>query len=78
MILYSIGASALDSMKSASRESTTDDWLWIVDHSNQIGQDKLLVVLGIRASDLPSPGQTLSLDQLTVLAIIPGDKLESR
>ena len=49
-----------------------DDWLWIVDHSNQIGQDKLLVVLGIRASDLPPLGQTLSLDQLTVLAIIPG------
>lgn len=56
---------------SKSREHH-DDWLWIVDHSNQIGQDKLLVVLGIRASELPPPGQTLSLDRLTVLAIIPG------
>ncbi len=48
-----------------------DDMLWIVDHSNQIGQEKLLVILGIRASELPPPGETLSLDQLTVLAIIP-------
>lgn len=48
------------------------DWLWIVDHSNQIGQEKVLVILGIRASKLPPPGQTLSLDQLEVLAIVPG------
>jgi len=47
------------------------DMLWIVDHSNQIGQEKLLVILGIRASELPPPGQTLSLDQLDVLAIVP-------
>ena len=25
------------------------DWLWIVDHSNQIGQEKVLVILGIPA-----------------------------
>jgi hypothetical protein len=49
-----------------------DDMLWIVDHSNQIGQEKLLIILGIRASELPPPGKTLALDQLTVLAIVPG------
>ena len=27
-----------------------DDWVWIVDHSNQFGQEKCLVVLGIRLS----------------------------
>jgi hypothetical protein len=48
------------------------DWLWIVDHSNQIGQEKVLVILGIPASQLPRDGQTLSLDQLQVLAIVPG------
>lgn len=48
------------------------DWLWIVDHSNQIGQEKVLVILGIPASKLPPPGQTLSLDALEVLAIVPG------
>jgi len=49
-----------------------EDWLWIVDHSNQIGQEKVLVILGISASRLPPPGQTLTLDQLEVLAIVPG------
>jgi hypothetical protein len=48
------------------------DWLWIVDHSNQIGQEKVLMILGISASRLPPPGETLSLDQLEVLAIVPG------
>ena len=48
------------------------DWLWIVDHSNQIGQEKVLIILGIPASQLPRHGQTLSLDQLQVLAIVPG------
>ncbi len=48
------------------------DWLWIVDHSNQIGQEKVLVILGIPASKLPAPGKTLSLDELEVLAIVPG------
>ncbi len=48
------------------------DWLWIVDHSNQIGQEKILVILGIPASKLPPLGQTLTLDQLEVLAIVPG------
>ena len=25
-----------------------DDWVWIIDHSNQIGQEKCLVILGVR------------------------------
>jgi hypothetical protein len=30
-----------------------DDWIWIVDHSIQTGAEKCLVVLGIRAKNLP-------------------------
>ena len=37
-----------------------NDWIWMADHSNQIGQEKALVVLGIRASQLPPPGTPLS------------------
>jgi hypothetical protein len=33
-----------------------DDWVWIIDHSNQIGQEKCLVILGVRLSQLPPPG----------------------
>jgi hypothetical protein len=31
-----------------------DDWVWMVDHSIQIGPCKCLVVLGIRLSALPA------------------------
>ena len=47
-------------------------WIWLVDHSNQIGQEKILEVLGIRVKDLPPVGETLARDKMTVLATIPG------
>lgn len=46
-----------------------DDWTWLVDHSNQIGQHKILQILGIPASDLPSPGETLPREKMRVLAV---------
>jgi len=49
-----------------------DDWIWMTDHSNQIGVEKVLQILGIRASNLPAPGQTLSSKDMVVLAVIPG------
>jgi hypothetical protein len=49
-----------------------DDWIWMADHSNQIGTEKVLQILGIRASRLPSPGQTLRLQDMRVLAVVPG------
>jgi len=49
-----------------------DDVIWFSDHSNQIGQEKILQIIAIRASDLPQPGETLSLDKMRVLATIPG------
>ena len=33
-----------------------DDWVWIVDHTVQIGKEKCLVILGIRLRDLPPAG----------------------
>ena len=48
-----------------------DDWIWIADHSNQIGLEKILQILGIRASHLPERGQTLSRKSLQVLAVVP-------
>ena len=32
-----------------------DRVLWMADHSTQIDQDKLLVIIGIRLADLPPP-----------------------
>jgi len=34
-------------------QTIADDWIYIVDHSIQLGKEKLLLILGIRAKDLP-------------------------
>lgn len=49
-----------------------DDWIWMADHSNQIGKEKVLTILGIRAVNLPPPGQTLRHSDIHVLAVVPG------
>jgi hypothetical protein len=49
-----------------------DDWIWMVDHSNQIGPEKVLAVLGIRASRLPAPGETLKHGDVRPLMVLPG------
>jgi hypothetical protein len=48
-----------------------DDWIWMADHSNQIGTEKVLQILGIRASQLPPAGKTLPLEALQTLAVVP-------
>ena len=49
-----------------------NDWIWLADHSNQIGQEKVLQIIGIRASDLPPLGETLPREKMVVLATVPG------
>ena len=47
-------------------------WIWLADHSNQIGQEKILQIIGIRVKDLPPIGETLPRDKMVVLATVPG------
>lgn len=49
-----------------------DDWIWMADHSNQIGPEKALVILGIRASQMPPPGVALTHQHMRVLMVQPG------
>jgi hypothetical protein len=49
-----------------------DDWIWMADHSNQIGPEKALVVLGVRASKLPPRGRTLKHEDVHLLTVRPG------
>jgi len=49
-----------------------DDWVWMADHSNQIGQEKVLSILGLRASRMPPPGETLKHEHVRVLELEPG------
>ena len=48
-----------------------EDWIWIVDHTVQIGPEKCLVVLGVRVGDLPPPGECLRLEHLRPLKLFP-------
>lgn len=58
----------------ATREllQQAEDWIWMADHSNQIGPEKALVVMAIRASHMPPPGKTLKHEDLRVLTVCPG------
>jgi hypothetical protein len=49
-----------------------DDWVWMVDHSNQIGPEKALAVLGVRASKLPPRGEALQHEDVRPLTVRPG------
>lgn len=51
---------------------THDDEIWMSDHSNQIGPEKILTILKIRASDLPPRGETLKRSKLKAIAVVPG------
>ncbi len=56
----------------APKDDATD-WAWMIDHSVQIGPQKVLVILGIRLEDLPPPGQCLTHDQMELIALEPMD-----
>lgn len=60
----------LNRLKHAARH---DDWIWIVDHSNQIGTEKCLLILGVRQSKLPREGKPLRLKDMTVLGLFPSE-----
>ena len=47
------------------------DWIWIVDHTVQIGEEKCLVILGLRLRDMPAAGTALCLADLQLLNLLP-------
>ena len=47
-----------------------DDWIWIVDHSVQIGQEKCLLILGVRVKDLPKD-RPLTYQDVEPIDLIP-------
>jgi hypothetical protein len=44
-----------------------DDWVWLVDHSVQLGRDRCLVVLGTRLSELPAGQMRLRRQDMHLL-----------
>lgn len=46
-----------------------EDWVWICDHTVEVGTDKCLAILGIRLALLPPPGCCLGLSDLELIAL---------
>lgn len=51
-------------------QARAEDWVWIVDHTLQLGLEKCLVILGIRLCDLP-PGCSVGHADVEPLALYP-------
>lgn len=47
------------------------DWVWIIDHTIQLGVQKCLVILGVRLSALPPPGTCLRHEHVEPIALYP-------
>lgn len=55
-------------------KTEADDWVWLIDHTNQIGQEKCLAVVGVRLSELPPVGECLRLEDLEPIDLAPVTK----
>lgn len=47
------------------------DWVWIIDPTIQLGEQKCLVILGVRLSALPPPGTCLRHEHVEPIALYP-------
>ena len=50
-----------------------EDWIWIMDHTIQIGSQKCLVILGIRAKNLPK-NRALKYEDTSLIDLVPVTK----
>jgi hypothetical protein len=48
-----------------------NDWVWIVDHTIQLGCEKGFVILGIRLSNLPPAGKCLKHEDMEAINLLP-------
>ena len=49
----------------------SDDWIWIIDHTVQWGNEKCLAILGVRQSALPIAETILNHQDVEPLALLP-------
>jgi hypothetical protein len=54
-------------------KTRAEDWVWIIDHSVQIGSEKCLVILGIQLSNLPVD-RALKYEDVEPIEVIPVTK----
>jgi len=56
------------------KKEIADDWIWIIDHTIQSGNEKCLVILGIRQSSLPLGELYLDHEEVEPIAMFPVNK----
>jgi len=54
-----------------TRPKAKGDWVWFADHSIQLGEQKVLMVVGVPLHQLPQKGQALTKRDLEPLALLP-------
>ncbi len=55
-------------------KTIADDWIWIIDHTVQLGNEKCMVILGVRESSLPDCELHLKHEDVEPLALFPVEK----
>lgn len=60
------------------QKEIADDWLWIVDHTVQIGTVKCLLVVGCRLSQWQDQRRPLQLQDLSLLALEPVQESDAK
>jgi hypothetical protein len=64
--------------KLTAAKQRADDWAWLIDHSTQIGQEKCLVILGIRLCCLPPRGQSPRHQDMELIDLTPAKSWTAR
>jgi len=55
------------------KKEEAKDWIWIIDHSIQIGKEKCLIILAIRAVNLPKT-RALKYEDMDIIELKPVEK----
>ncbi len=48
-----------------------DDWIWIVDHTMQLGERKCLILVGLRQSDWDADDRVLGQEDVELIDLVP-------
>ena len=68
MWMQRIGLDRMQNVQSAS------GGVWLTDHTNQIGKEKVLAILRVPDAKLPRGGEPLRHEDVEVLALVPGEQ----
>ncbi len=56
--------------KLTSNKEKAEDWIWIIDHTIQMGKEKCLAIIGIRSKDLPKD-RALRYEDMEIIDLQP-------